>query len=468
MREAHERRHRRATRRGGAGRHAVALAATLALRAPALAVDVAPPPRPNLLLITADDLNGDSMGWTGQNAIATPVLDRLAAASHRFVHAHVTAPICQPSRAALMTGRVPHRSGAVGFDPVRDDVPTLVEVLRAHGYFTAALNKLGHMQPARKFRWDLALRGSGRRPAAAGAHVARCLAAARRAGRPFFVNANLTDPHRPFRHAARPPWRALRVPAFLEDLPPVRAELAAYLASVRRLDDGLGAVLAALAAAGHADDTVVVFLSDNGMSFPFAKATVYANGTWTPVLLRHAGLPPPATHDELVSSVDLMPTVLELLGLPAPAGMDGRSWGPLLRGVPQPDREVVVTHVQTVRSGAAFPQRCARTRTRSLIWQPWAGGAARFAAEPLRGLAFRGLRHAARHDPRLAQRVRQLVAGAPLALYDLERDPGERRNLLHQPAYRADVARLMAALMAHMERTGDPELPRFRAVATPP
>ena len=74
-------------------------------------------PRPrNALLVTADDLNGDSPGWMGGTAIRTPTLDALAAESHRFLNAHVTAPLCQPSRAALMTGRVPHRNGAVGFD----------------------------------------------------------------------------------------------------------------------------------------------------------------------------------------------------------------------------------------------------------------------------------------------------------------------------------------------------------------
>ena len=128
-----------------------------------------------------------------------------------------------------------------------------------------------------------------------GADVARCLAEARRRERPFFIDANITDPHRPFlgsrldrwpsgaagrlEHALVGSWtrragRAL-VPGILEDLPAVRRELAQYYASVARMDESLGAVLAALDAAGHADDTVVLFLSDNGMSVPFAKATLY-------------------------------------------------------------------------------------------------------------------------------------------------------------------------------------------------
>src|SRR5262249_34816308 len=168
-----------------------------------------------------------------------------------------------------------------------------------------------HMQPAHKFPWDLALSGSGKRPRALGADVARCLDAARRARRPFFLNVNITDPHRPFRNTMLG-MDDLPVPGFLEDLPAVRRELAHYFASVARLDTSLGETLDALAAAGHDADTVVVFLSDNGASFPFAKASVYRRGTWSPVLLRHPGRTPPATHEELVSSVDLMPTVLEL------------------------------------------------------------------------------------------------------------------------------------------------------------
>lgn len=458
-------------RRGGSGRGAAAVGAAVVaalIAAPAAAPAApAPPARPNLLLITADDLNADSPGWMGHPTSETPRLDVLAAASHRFVHAHVTAPICQPSRAALMTGRVPHRNGALGFDPVADDVPTLVEVLRAAGWFTAALNKLEHMQPRRKLPWDFARGGTGRQPDAVRRGVARALAAARRAGQPFFLNVNLEDPHRPWRRAPAHPAAALRtraapVPGFLEDLPRVRRDLGRYLASVARLDASLGAVLDVLDRAGHGGDTIVVLLSDNGMSAPFAKATVYRHGTWSPVLLRYPGMPPPATHDAMVSSVDLMPTLLDLAGVPPPPGLDGRSWVPLLRGEPQPERDAVVTHVNTVRSGAPFPQRCIRTRTSALLFHAWADGRTRFRGEPTRGGSFRALARAARSDEAVAARLAQYEYGAPLAFYDLARDPGERANLIDAPARRADIETLQARLLAHMERTGDPQTGAFR------
>src|SRR5205823_4031735 len=152
----------------------------------------------NLLIITADDMNADSPGFMGSKLGATPSLDAFAPTTHRFVNNHVSAPICQPSRSALMTGRVPHRNGALGFNPINKDVPTIVEVLSAKGYHTSAINKLEHMAPKEKFPWHLTLGGSGKNPKSMGEHVAQCLKAAAEAKKPFFLNANITDPHRPF------------------------------------------------------------------------------------------------------------------------------------------------------------------------------------------------------------------------------------------------------------------------------
>jgi N-sulfoglucosamine sulfohydrolase len=252
------------------------------------------------------------------------------------------------------------------------------------------------------------------------------------------------------------------VPGFLEDLPAIRRELAHYFASVARLDASLGATLDALAAAGHDADTVVAFLSDNGASFPFAKATVYRRGTWSPLLLRHPGMAPPAVHAELVSSVDVMPTLLELLGVPPPPGMDGRSWGPLLRGEPQDTRDAVFTEVSTVRSGASYPQRAVRTPTLALLFQPWANGQTAFRVEAMHGRTFSALVAAARRHAGVAARVRQYVFGVPLALYDLARDPDERVNVVDVPAFAADVERLSGLLLAHMRQAGDPLLADFR------
>lgn len=472
----------------------VLLALTLAvggLIAPPAKADDA---KTSLLIITADDMNADSPGWMGNTVIKTPNLDAFAATGHRFVNHHVTAPICQPSRSAIMTGRVPHRNGALGFGPIREDVPTLVELLQKEGYFAACINKVVHMAPRTKFPWDSVADGSGKDPAQIGRDVAKALEAARAAGKPFFINANITDPHRPFygttkvggnkkrqaaKNANQPATEVegdtdkteavitpftpdqVQVPTFLEDVPNVRKEVAQYDSSVLRLDESFGNILAALKASGLADKTLVVFLSDHGMSFPFSKATVYRNGTRSPVILRLPSSDPlhgTKVHEEFVSSVDLLPTMLDLLKVSAPSGLDGTSWVPLLKGETQPNRDAVITHVNTVSSGQSFPQRCIRTKTRSLIYSAWADGPRDFKVEAMSGLSFRALAEAAAHDPKIAGRVTQLLKGIPVALYDLEKDPDERVNVIADPIYRTDAIKLISRLKDHMTRTADPQL----------
>jgi N-sulfoglucosamine sulfohydrolase len=437
----------------------------------------------NLLLVTADDMNADSTGFMGSKLGATPNLDAFAATAFRFEQCHVSAPICQPSRSAFMTGRVPHRNGALGFNPIRTDVPTLVELLRDRGYFTAAINKIEHMARKQKFPWDLALNGSGKDPAAFRAHVEQCLRGAKDKGKPFFLNANITDPHRPFPGAAvgekakakakaaakagAPPTKIYKsadvvVPSFLEDIPDVRKEVAQYFTGVARFDQTFGGLMEALTKAGHADDTLIVFLSDHGMSFPFSKASVYRNGTWSPVVLRWPGMSTTgADRNNLVSSVDILPTILEVLGVPPPAGLDGTSWVPLVRGESQPGRDHVVTHVNTVSSGLSFVQRCVRTPTHSYMWHAWSDGATKFRVEAMSGLSFAALAKAGKSDPRIAARVRQLQIGEPEMFFDLKSDPDERKNLFRDPSVRGEVERLRKLLIAHMERTQDPQLATF-------
>jgi len=447
--------------------------AVFALCVAAIAVRAEEPPKlQNLLIVTADDMNADSGGWNGNKLGATPNLDAFARTAHRFVNSHVTVPICQPGRSALLTGRVPHRNGALGFNPIRRDVPTLVETLRDNGYYTAVIAKAAHMAPAEKFPWHAVGEQSlGKQPANFAEKFRALLAAAAKEKKPFFINANICDPHRPFvgektkadmldgAKVFKPD--EVTVPAFLEDLPRVRDEVAQYYTSVSRFDVAFGLIVKELTAAGRDADTLVVFMSDHGMSFPFSKATVYFNGTWSPVLIRIPGTKETQTRTEFVSSVDVMPSVLELLGLKPPAGMDGRSWVPLLKGEKQVDRDFVVTHVNTVSSGKSFAQRCVRTKDRALMFHAWVGGSDKFRVEAMSGLSFAAMN--ASTDAKIQARVKQLVDGEPLMLFDTAADPTERKNLVADPKYATDVAELAKKLLAHMKKTEDPQTKAFEA-----
>ena len=137
------------------------------------------PKKLNIVFITADDMNADSSGWMGNMLGATPNLDAFAAKAHKFINNHVSAPICQPSRSAFMTGRVPHRNGALGFHPIKAGTPTLVSVLRGAGWYCAVIDKHPHMKPDEEFPWRQAL-GLRQEPEVFAEHVAQSIKAARR------------------------------------------------------------------------------------------------------------------------------------------------------------------------------------------------------------------------------------------------------------------------------------------------
>jgi len=450
------------------------------LAAPALARPAAKPP--NLLLITVDDLNWDSVGAFGcQVRNITPHIDRLAADGMRFTRAHVTAAVCQPSRSVLMTGRYPHRNGAEGFQPIRTDVPTLQERLRAAGYLNGILAKNAHLAPRAKFCWDLDIPpeqlGQGRDPALYYRHSLEFFRQAKAAGRPFFLMANSQDPHRPFAGSQQElksfgkHWPYSRkvepaevsVPRFLPDLPEVRREIAEYYTSAHRCDQTVGEVLRALAESGLADQTVVMFLSDNGMALPFAKTNCYLHSTRTPWIVRWPGVVKPGSVcEDFISGIDFTPTVLETAGLPRIEGMDGSSFLPLLEGRRQAGRDHVFTVFHETSARKRYEMRCVQDRRYGYIFNAWADGKTVFRNESQNGLTFNAMQAAARTDPQVAERVKLFLYRAPEEFYDFQADPDALRNLIGEAKYKPEIDRLRRVLGEHLSRTGDPLLEVFR------
>ena len=453
-----------------------------------------PAARPNILLITVDDLNWDSLGVTGSPVRnVSPNVDRLAREGVRFTRAHVTVAICQPSRNVLMTGRYPQNTGALGFEDIRADVPTLVEALARGGYYTGLMAKTGHVVPSRAAAWkEIVLARELRNGRSADLYLARTrafLANARASGQPFFLMLNVQDPHRPYagsqqevtfkaRDAAREDAQygggfpdvehaytpsEITVPPSLPDLPEIRRELAQYYTSARRADETTGAALRALDESGLRDRTLVIWLSDNGAALPFAKANVWLNSTRTPLIVRWPNVVKPATVDDrhLLGGVDLAPTILEAAGVPGLAGTDGRSFVPLLRGQRQTGREYVFTQIDEVNSGAAYPMRAVTGTRYGYIFNAWADGKTEMRIESMVGLTFPAMRQAAAIDRDIAARVRHFVNRTKEELYDYTTDPYALHNLIddekHQPVARA----YRQLLLRHLRASADPQLGPF-------
>ncbi|MFP6677922.1 MAG: sulfatase, partial [Pirellulaceae bacterium] len=327
---------------------------------PSLAVE-----QPNILLFTADDLHAESLGVFGGRPLdLTPNLDRFATQGVLFNRAHVNAAICAPCRAILATGRYSHRSGAMGFMKAREDVPDIVTTFQQAGYLAGILGKYGHSTPKNSMTWDYHFDqkelGNGRNPELYYQRAKTFLERSKREGKPFYFMVNSHDPHRPYcnpakltRGAAMPSRTydpsEVHVPGFLPDLPGVRAELAQYLNSTRRLDDTFGKVMQALEESGYADNTLVVFISDNGIAVPFAKCNAWFHSTRTPMLVRWPGVVKAGTRNDVdfVSTVDFFPTFVDATDVKSPAGLDGRSFVALLKGESQENRQFVFSQIDS-------------------------------------------------------------------------------------------------------------------------
>jgi len=451
--------------------------------------------RPNFLLLVGDDLGVDDVGCYGHAAATTPRIDAFARDALRFTRAFTPTAICQPSRAALHTGLHGTTSGADGFTPLKPGVQPLSVALKAGGYRTALHGKT-HLDPIEQFAFDELVPATelsdGRDPAAFAARARAFLRGCKEAKVASFLAVNFVDPHHPWPLTADearrllPRWEAgdratvdprhralgdvaglhdpakVRLPALLPDHPSVRRELARYSDAVTRLDRGVGLVLDVLEEEGLADSTVVLFLSDNGIDFPFHKTTLWEGGIRQPLLVRWPGTTPRgATCDGLVSFVDVMPTLLELAGVASPP-VEGRSFAAALRDPAAPLRdEVLLTHTRH-RQEIALPSRGLRTARFKYLRNPWPAGAT-FETIGMENASWGACLEAAKGDAALAERVERLLHRPPVELYDLDADPLERSNLAGREEHAKTQAELDARLRAAMAAIKDPLLPELGA-----
>lgn len=443
--------------------------------------------RPNFMLITADDMNWDAVGAFGcPTAGTTPNIDRLAAGGLRFNHGHVTIAVCQPSRSALMTGCYPHLSGGEGFYHLRHEgVPILPDILRGEGYHVGILGKVPHSTPYAAFQWDMAHDqinlGQGRNPDAYYQHAKSFVQGAVDGDRPFFLMANSHDPHRPFYGNDKPEWYSeldppavppsrtfdpeeVVIPEFLPDIPDVRLEIAEYYNSVRRCDDTVGRLLDVLDEAGVADNTLIMFLSDNGMAFPFAKTNCYLNSTRTPFLARWPAVIQAGRVDteHFISGVDYLPTVLDAIGVDIPDGVNGKSRLPVLRGEKQDGCERVFTQFHQTSGRRNYPMRCVQNTRFGYIFNPWSDGEREFRNESQNGRSWQAMKEAEANDPELAARNHLFSYRVLEEFYDFENDPNALNNLIDDPNYADEIQGLRNALDEWMVETNDPALKAFR------
>lgn len=426
----------------------------------------------NVLLLIADDQGLDA-GCYGTN-VRTPRLDALAEKGTRFASAYAAVSSCSPSRSVLYTGLYTHQNGMYGLahdihnQALLDGVETIPALLKKAGYATALVGKK-HVRPDSAFPYDAELlpERTGIRDVDAMARAAADFI--RSSGdRPFFVTIGYSDPHRAPGGYGNGDWPRVEpvhydpaevtLPSHLPDLPVVRQDLAAYYESVSRLDSGIGLLLDELTATGHADDTLVIYLSDNGRPFPGAKTNLYAPGLHLPLIIHAPGYKGRAVNQAMVSFIDIVPTILDWTSTAPPERpLPGKSLLPLLGQTDAAGYDAIFASHEFHEINQYYPMRAIRTRTHSYIVN-----LAHPLDYPVAGdVAGSPSWQAIAGDPalRLGRRTQAAYLRRPAEeLYDLRKDPDEVVNLAGAPEALETLELLRKQLAEWRRATNDPWL----------
>jgi arylsulfatase A-like enzyme len=269
---------------------------------------------------------------------------------------------------------------------------------------------------------------------------------------PFFAQVGLFEPHRPFPHPDVDPLprEELTVPGYLPDIPEVREDLADLEASVCSADRAVGRMVDALRSSTVGEDTILVFTADHGIAFPHSKMTLYDPGIEVPLIVSMPGVSGGVVREEMISNVDVMPTLLELLGLPVPGNLHGRSFCTLITGGDYGRRDAVFA--EKTYHAYYDPMRAIRTERWKLI--------ANFEAAPWMEIAP-DFRNNAKGHPAMALAMeppREKLFHPPFEFFDLEADPFEQNDLAGDPAFAETRDALARRLREWMQTTGDPLL----------
>lgn len=408
----------------------------------------------NVVFITADDIGWKDLSCDGNTNIETPFLDALASEGIRFENAFGVSSSCSSSRASFVTGQyisthgvdgLTHRYPTKQLSPFH---PTMAEAFKKSGYHTGIQGKW-HVAPfipigfygykdylGTPMPWN---------------HISdtkkidKYFQKRSRDEKPFYLELNFTDTHRSSggKFEADPEFsvdsKSIKSPEYmgLPDWPEIREDLALYYAKVQRTDKLVGETLEALEKHGLKDNTIVVFVSDNGAPFPGNKMALLDRGIGTPLIVRFPGrIEAGRVSSALVSTIDIMPTVLDLCQIKIGPKVEGRSFAKLLKDTSVTDhREHVVAemncHVKSI------PMRSVRTKDWKAILNL---SDSPLGLDDLEGVDWAHKLCELPDHPWLKARV-------PFELYDLKNDPQEKVNLVGQKEF-SDIEQKFRKLLS--------------------
>ena len=415
--------------------------------------------QPNFIVFIADDAAWDDSGAYGNTAIKTPNIDKMAEEGMLFANAMLTTSSCSPSRCSIMTGLYPHSTEAqeLHMKLPADKVMFAGELQKA-GYYTAAAGKW-HIGPNRS-EFDTIYHKTSKSGCE---HFVESIRN-RPKDKPFFLWLASNDPHRVYFPNTIPephdPEEVI-VPPFLHDNDSTRKDLALYYDEISRMDSFIGKVMAELKKQGEDENTIVIYMTDNGRPFPRCKTRMYNSGIKTPFIVRWPEKIKAGTVSEsMVSSIDIAPTFVELAGGKIPEVFQGESFAKILEDVDYESRKYTFSehnwhdyqsHERQVRSKKylyvrnAFPELTASP-----------------PADAVRSITYQEMIRLKNEGKLTEEQMDSFIAPRSAEeLFDVEKDPYQMNNVADDPAYAEALAEMRNALDKWIIDTDDkmPENP---------
>jgi N-sulfoglucosamine sulfohydrolase len=403
---------------------------------------------PNVLYLHSHDTGRYVQPYGHQ--IPTPNIQMLADQGVLFRKAFSAGPTCSGSRASLLTGQYPHSNGMMGLAhrgwQLNDYSQHIIHPLREAGYRSELIGEQHVSEELDVLGYDEIRRVDRSHVELVAPEAVRVLKQG--IPEPWFLSVGFFETHRSwFEPTSMRDTLYSLTPPNLPDTPAVREDVAAFKSSARSLDQGVGRVLNALHAAGMVDNTLIVFTTDHGLAFPGAKGTLYDRGTGVMLILRGpGGFLGGRVVDELVSQIDLYPTICELAEIETPGFAQGCSLLPMMRGEEPRARDAVFTEL--TYHAAYDPQRAIRTPRWKYVrhfdedfTKPVLPNVDDSPSKDVFVEAGFGEREVQREE-----------------LFDMLLDPEEGNNLASDPAFEHVRAELRERLERQMRESDDPLL----------
>lgn len=412
--------------------------------------------QPNIVYIITHD-TGTHLGCYGKK-VQTPAVDELAEQGIRFDNYFCSQPQCSPSRGSILTGKYSHNHGMMGLGhlgfSMTEDNKTLPGELRKLGYETHLFGFFHEAMEGELDAYRLGYDYHYKVPGNPAKEVTDKFIdflennfEEKKDEAPLFLSLGFEETHRPFDSFNPDEDEYVDIPPYLPDTPEVREDVARFQGSVKEMDKAIKRVTDAIEQYGLKENTIIIFTTDHGIAFPRAKGTLKDSGLETALIMKF-----PEGHEaknngvseELLCNIDLMPTIMDLVGGEAPDELDGRSFYPLLQGSDYKERENFFCELTW--HDKYHPMRGVRTKKYKYIRN--------FEEGPSVYLP---------HDLHVSPsgevvRDKYYVPNTEEELYDLEKDPVEEENIAGRPEYEEVLRKLRQDVINWMEETNDPLL----------